>query len=59
MARIYRRGKGPLVGHGPGVAKAEDVPPTWERTPNFIWITTGRFKIRMAPAPILTAQEEW
>jgi len=38
-----------LVGHGPGVAKAEDAPPASERAPNFIFITTGRFKIRVAP----------
>jgi eukaryotic-like serine/threonine-protein kinase len=37
-------------GHGPGVAKAEDAPPASERTPGFLFITTGRIWIRVAPA---------
>ena len=38
-----------FLGHGPGVAKAEDPPPAAELTPHFIFITERRIWIRMAP----------
>ena len=40
-----------FLGHGHGVSEPEGSvpPPGSSTTPGFIWITTGEFKIRMAP----------